>query len=160
MCQWRILMLIVQLCISTCKMISSTIDYRCRVQHFPQNLNRLSPFHPLYCFAIHFETILILFLCILGFWSPVYPALADSPVEMSERGHAYIKWFGVACSAICSTNHCYQSIARISIIRITGTKLSIGLVGWWFVTLKSMQGITGLCRGKPFDFTESFYIAL
>ena len=67
-------MLIVYLCILTCKMISSIIDYRQHVQRFPQDLNRLSPFNPLDCFAIHFETILIQFLCILGFCSPVYPA--------------------------------------------------------------------------------------
>ena len=56
-------------------MFSSTIDYRQHVQRFPQDLNRLSPFNPLDCFAIHLEAILIRFLCILGFWPPVYPAL-------------------------------------------------------------------------------------
>ena len=43
-------------------------------------------------------------------------SLADNPVETSEQGHAYIKRFGIACSAIRSTNHCYQSVPRISII--------------------------------------------
>ena len=42
--------------------------------------------------------------------------LADDLVKMSERGHAYIKRFGVACSAIHSTNHCYRSVPRILII--------------------------------------------
>ena len=112
-------MLIVQLHIVTCKMISSTIDYRWHVQCFPLDLNRLLPFNTLDCFAIHFETILILFLCISGFRSPVYPedsALAEGPIETFEQCHAYIKWFGVACSAIRSTNHYYQSIARLLII--------------------------------------------
>ena len=69
-------MLIVYLCILSCKMFSSTIVYRRRVQCFPQDLNRLLPFNPSDCFAIHFETILIQFLCILGFWSPIYPTIA------------------------------------------------------------------------------------
>ena len=69
-------MLIVQLRILTCKMISSIIDYRRCVQRFPEDLNRLSPFNPLDCFAIYFEAILILFLCVSGFRSLVYPKLA------------------------------------------------------------------------------------
>ena len=55
--------------------MSVIIDYRRRVQHFPQDLNRLLPFLPLDCFTIHFKTILIRFLCVSGFQSPVYPAL-------------------------------------------------------------------------------------
>ena len=43
-------------------------------------------------------------------------SLADDPVETFELGHAYIKRFGVACSAIRSNNHCYQLVPRISII--------------------------------------------
>ena len=43
-------------------------------------------------------------------------SLVDNLVEMSERVHAYMKRFGVACSAIHSTNHCYHSVPRISII--------------------------------------------
>ena len=43
-------------------------------------------------------------------------ALADGPVETSERWQVYIKRFGVACSVIRNTNHCYQSTVRISII--------------------------------------------
>ena len=35
---------------------------------------------------------------------------------MFEQGRAYIKQFGVACSG---TNHCYQLVARISIITHT-----------------------------------------
>ena len=84
----RILVLIVYLCILTYKMFSltidcidytiygSTIDYRWCVKHFPQDLNRLSAFNPLDCFAIHFKTILIQFLCVSGFRSPVYPTMA------------------------------------------------------------------------------------
>ena len=70
------LVLIVYLRILTCKMFSSTIDYiRRRVQRFPQDINRLTSFNPLDCFAIHFRTILIQFLCISGFRFPVYPIL-------------------------------------------------------------------------------------
>ena len=50
-------------------MFSSTIDYRHRVQRFPQDLNRLSPFNPLDYFTVHFDTILIRFLCVLDFRS-------------------------------------------------------------------------------------------
>ena len=85
------------------------------------------PFNPLDHFTIHFETILIQFLRISGFWykwSPVYPAVVRSRgffigrclVKTSEQGHAYIKQFGVSCSSICSTSHCCQSVARISIM--------------------------------------------
>ena len=50
-------------------MFSSTIHYKQRVQRFLQDSNRLSPFNPLDCFAIHFATILIWFLCVSGFGS-------------------------------------------------------------------------------------------
>ena len=43
-------------------------------------------------------------------------SLTDDLVETSERWHAYTKQFGVACSAIRSTNYCYRSAPRISII--------------------------------------------
>ena len=42
--------------------------------------------------------------------------MADGQVKTLEQGCAYIKRFGVASSVICSTNHCYQSVARILII--------------------------------------------
>ena len=77
MYQCRILVSIVYLCILTYKMFISTIDYRRCVQRFPQDLYRLLPFNPLDCFAIHFETILIQFICVSGFWSPIYPAMAS-----------------------------------------------------------------------------------
>ena len=107
-------------------MVSSTLGYRWHVQRFSEALNRLSPFNPLDCFAIHFKTTLILFLCISGFRSisssclscigEEDSSLADGLVKRSERGHTYIKRFGVGCSAILSTNHCYQSLSRILII--------------------------------------------
>ena len=50
-------------------MFSWTIDYRQPVHHFSQELNRLSPFNPLDCLAIKFETILIRFAHVLGFRS-------------------------------------------------------------------------------------------
>ena len=40
--------------------------------------------------------------------------MADGLIKTSERGHAYIKRFEVACSAIHNTDHCYQSVSRIS----------------------------------------------
>ena len=43
-------------------------------------------------------------------------SLADDLVKTSEQGHGYIKQFGIVCSAIRSTNHCYQSVPRIMII--------------------------------------------
>ena len=43
-------------------------------------------------------------------------SLADNLVRTSEQGHAYSKRFGIACSAIYSTNYCYHSVPRISII--------------------------------------------
>ena len=75
-------------------MFSSTIDYRRHVQCFPQDLNRLSPFNPLDCFAIHFKTILIQFLCVLGFQSIIGflfipPALARRILhwQMAQSKH-------------------------------------------------------------------------
>ena len=62
--------------ILTCKMFSLMIDYRQCVQHFPQDLNRLSPINPLDSFAIHFVNLVSLcFRLSVYKWSPVYPAL-------------------------------------------------------------------------------------
>ena len=81
--------------------------------------------------------------------------MADSPVEMSEQGHAYIKQFGVACSAIRSTNHCYQSIARISIILCTQNCL----VTLWEGDLslsKVCEGPLGYAEGSPLTLRNHF----
>ena len=92
---------------------------------FPPRFKQTFTFQPFRLFAIHFKIILIRLLCISGFQSisdllfiPIGEdsSLVNGPVEMSEQGRAYIKRFGVACSAIRSTNHCYQSVARILII--------------------------------------------
>ena len=107
-------------------MFSWTIDYRRRLQRFTQDLNRLSPFNPLDCFAIHFETILIRFVHVSGFrsisgllsilhWRGFF--IGRRPGwNIWMRLAYYIKWLRVACSAICSTNHCRQSVVRISFI--------------------------------------------
>ena len=55
---------------------------------FPQDLKRLLSFNPLDCFAFHFETILILFLCVSDFWSPVCPTLVRIPHwQMAQLKH-------------------------------------------------------------------------
>ena len=80
----------VAICILTCKLFSSTIDHRQRVQHFPQDLNRVLPFNPLDCFAIHFEAILIRFLLHCGLLVSCLShigedsSLADGSVETFE----------------------------------------------------------------------------
>ena len=143
----------------------STIDYRWRVQCFPQDLNRLLPFNPLDCFTIHFKTILIRFLCVSGFQSPVYPALvrilhwltARLKRLNDERGHTYIKQFGVACSAICSTNHftAIKSVARISII----LRARNCLVVFWEGDLslsKVHKGPLGYAEGSPLTLRNHF----
>ena len=79
MCQWRILVLIVWLHILTCKMFSSTMDCRWRIQCFPQDLNRLSPFNPLDCLPFILRQVQFGFLhfrLLVYKWSPVYPALS------------------------------------------------------------------------------------
>ena len=100
-------------------MFSSTIHYRQCVQRFLQDSNRLLPFNPLDCFANHFATIIIWFLCVSGFgWSPI-SALARIlhwQTAWSKRLNKSVLWFGVSCSAMRGTNHCYQSFAKISII--------------------------------------------
>ena len=106
-------------------MFSWTIDYRQHVQRFSQDLNRLSPFNPLGCLAIQFATILIRFVHVSGFqsisgllfilhWWGFF--IGRQPGWNVWMRLAYIKRLRVACSAICSTNHCYQSVVRISII--------------------------------------------
>ena len=133
-------------------MFSSTIDYRWHIQRFPQDLNRRLPFNPLHCFAIHFETIVIWFLCVLG-CSCISrigddSSLADSSVEMSERGHAYIKQFSVGCSAICITSHCYQLVARISII-LHGQNCPMALWEGDLSLSKVYKGPLGYTEGSP-----------
>ena len=114
---------------------------------------------------LYFETILTWFIWIWGFWS-ISGLLfilhwwgeffvGRHLVERFKWECAYIKQSGVTCSAICSINHCYQWYDYISL-----SKSSCGLVGRWFVTLKSTWGTTGLCGGKPSDSTQSFYRAL
>ena len=135
---------------------------------FSQDLSRLSPLNPLNCFPIHFETILIRFLCILGFWSTSGFLfilhwqgrffIDKCAVERSEWGHAYIKRFGVVCSAIRITNYYYQWLPEYQLYYMQ--KSSSGLVGRRFVTLKSIQGSTGLCRGKPFDYAIILYSSI
>ena len=106
-------------------MFSSTMD--CRRHVLPPRFKLTFAFQPFRMFHHSFQdnsnSVSLCFRLLVYKWSPVYPALsgkisllADSPVETSEQGNAYIKWFGVAFSAICSTNHCYQSVPRISII--------------------------------------------
>ena len=98
----------------------SNIDYRWRIQYFPQDLNRILLFNPLNCFAIHFKTILVRFLCVLDFLSisgllfflEDY-SLADTQLKgLNEGALIRIKQFGVACSAIHITNHCYQWLPK------------------------------------------------
>ena len=99
-------------------MFISTMDYRWRVQYFPQDLNRLSPFNPLDCFVIHFETFLIRFLCILGFRSIVVLA-SGLARRILHWQMALLKRLNEGMLILqndCSTNHCYQSVARILII--------------------------------------------
>ena len=118
-------------------------------------------------FAIHFKTILIWFVYILASCLQVVSclscigedsSLADGLVKMSEQGRAYLRRFGVPCFAIRNTNHCYQSIARISII-LYAQNCPVLL---WKGDCHSQKYIRDhwLCRGKPFDFTQSFYTAL
>ena len=98
--------------------VSSTIDYRWRVQSFPQDLSRNS-------FRDNSNSVSLCFGLSVYKWSPALScigveeddsSLADDLVETSERGHAYIKRFGVACSALRSTNHWYRLVPSISII--------------------------------------------
>ena len=114
-------------------MFCSTIDHRRLIQRLSDDLNTLSPLNPLSCFIINFETILVQFLCILGYW---YISgflfilhwrggffIGKWPSWKVWLGHAYTKRFRVACSAIHITNHCYQSVARLSIIVYTKNHL-------------------------------------
>ena len=86
-------------------------------------------------------------------------SLADDPVEMSEQGHAYIKRLGIACSAICSTNHCYQLVTRILII-LRARNLLVNLWKGDLSHSKVYEGPLSYAEGKPFDFMKSFYSAL
>ena len=85
---------------------------------FPPRFKQTFAFQPFRLFCHPFwdnsNSVSLHFGLLIYKWSLVYPTLVrrllhwQTPVETSERGHAYIKWFGVACSTIHITNHCYQ----------------------------------------------------
>ena len=95
-------------------------------------------------------------------WSSVNPALArrnsslaDNLVEMSERRHAYIKRFGVACSAICSTNHCYRSFPIISII-LCAQNCPMALWEGDLSDSKVYEGSLSYAEGSPLTLHNHF----
>ena len=117
--------------------------------------NRLSLFNPLDCFTIHFEKILIWFLCVSGLQSkcsPVYPALARVIHWQTPGWNIWTRaclYQAITSCLLCHTYHqSLLSIGSQNTDYILHTNSSGGLVGRKFVTLKSIRGITGLCRGK------------
>ena len=74
--------------------------------------------------------------------------MADGLVETSERGHVYIKRFGVACSVIHSINHCYQLIARILII-LQAQNYPVALWEGDLSLSKVYEGPLGYAEGSP-----------
>ena len=146
-------------------MFSWTIDYRRRLQRFTQDLNRLSPFNPLDCFAIHFETILIRFVHVSGFrsisgllsilhWRGFF--IGRRPGwNIWMRLAYYIKWLRVACSAICSTNHCHQSVVRISFI-IRARNRPVVLWEGDLSLSKVYKGSLGYAEGSPLTLCNHF----
>ena len=85
---------------------------------------------------------------------------ADDPVETSERGHAYIKRFGFACSAIRSTNHCYRSVPRILII-LRARNRPVALWEGDLSHSKVYEGPLSYAEGSPLTLcNQSFYKAL
>ena len=162
MCQWRILMVIVYLCILACKMFSSTIDYRWRVRRFPTvqrfQVQRFQPFRLFhYSFQDNSNSVSLRFGLLVSCLSRngEDSSLVDGLVEMSEWGHAYIKQFGVACSAIRSTNHCYQSIARISII-LHAQNCLVALWEGDMSLSKVYEGLLGYVEGSPLTLCNHF----
>ena len=120
------------------------------------------PFNPLDCLAIHFETIAIWFLYILGFRS-INDTLFILRIlhwqttwsKCLKEGHAYIKQFGVSCSTICSTNHCFQSVVRISITLCTQNSPVALWVGDLSLS-KVYDGSLGYAEGSPFTLYNHF----
>ena len=146
------------------------------VQCFSQVFDRLFcffwawlfPFNPLNCFIVWFRdnsnlVSLCFRLLVYNKRSPVYPALArhwqtlkgvnKSMIILSELKLPALPYVAPSISLL-------SVVVRISITYVMHMKLTGGLVGRWFVMLKSIQGTTGLCRGKSFDLTQSFYTAL
>ena len=81
--------------------------------------------------------------------------MADGLIKASEQGLTCIKQFGVACSAIRSTNHCYQSVPRISIILRTKN----GPVPLWegdLSLLKVYEEPLGYAEGIPLTLCNHF----
>ena len=145
-------------------MFSWTIDYGQHMQRFSQDLNRLSPFNPLDCFAIHFETILIRFVRVSGFQSISGLLfilhcrgffISRWPGWNVEQWLAYIKRFGVACSAICSTNHCYQLVVRISII-LRAQNHPVALWEGDLSLSKVYKGTLGYAEGSSLNLCNHF----
>ena len=88
-----------------------------------------------------------------------HSSLADHPVITSEQGHAYIKQFGVTCSAIHNTNHCYQSVPRISII-LRAQNRPVALGEGDLSQSELYEGPLSYAEGSPLTFTQSYYTAL
>ena len=80
---------------------------------------------------------------------------ANGLVETFEQGQTYIKRFGVACSTIRSTNHCYQLVARILIILHARNRP----VAFWegdLSLLKVYEGPLGYAEGSPLTLHSHF----
>ena len=82
-------------------------------------------------------------------------SLADDLVETFERGHAYIKRFGVACFAIRSNNHCYQSVPRISII-LRAQNRPVALWEGDLSHCKVYEGRLSYAEGSPLTLRNHF----
>ena len=82
-------------------------------------------------------------------------SLADDLVETSERGHAYIKRFGIPCSAMCSTNYCYRSVPRISII-ICARNRPLALWEGDLSHSKVCEGPLSYAEGSPLTLCNHF----
>ena len=82
-------------------------------------------------------------------------SLADGPVEMFEQWLAYIKRLRVACSAICSTNHCYQLVVRILII-LRARNRPVALWEGDLSLSKVYKGTLGYAEGSSLNLCNHF----
>ena len=144
--------------------LSSTVEYRWCIQRFPHNLNRHLPFNPLDCFAIHFETVLILFLCVLSFWSPVYPTLARILHWKTARSNCLNDGMLVLSDLELPALPCIAPITAISLLPEYRLYYAHEIIRWpyWKMICHSQKHTRDhwVIRRKPFDFMQSFYTAL
>ena len=119
------------------------------------------PFNPLNRYIVWFQdnsnSVSLCFrLLVYNKRSPVYPALTRHWQIIKGLNKSMIILSELKLPALPYVAPSLLVAVRISITYVMHIKLTGGLVGRWFVMLKSIQATTGLCRGSPLTLHNHF----